>query len=269
MNKIFIILFLNLIFCNAVYGETNFFKKCKIGPNLEGNFLIDSEKRIIKRVFTNITTKATKVKIDKILYIKGDEVVSEIIQTGTSNRYLQYYLEASTKSVIIQKYKRDDIIGLLAPDGKKERSSCLSVAADWKEKKTEKEIEQEKKEVEFKEKKEKERIKALNKKKEDLKLEEERARNEIKKKRENINKHRILINGDFFPAARPERRVKSENKLKKDFNDKALEVCEITGNFEILEKKIIVVEVGEVSAFPKRGLTAGIQLGITGVVECK
>ena len=261
MNKIFIILFLNLIFCNATYGETNFFKKCKIGPNLEGNFLIDSEKRIIKRVFTNITTKATKVKIDKILYIKGDEVVSEIIQTGTSNRYLQYYLEASTKSVIIQKYKRDDIIGLLAPDGKKERSSCLSVAADWKEKKTEKEIEQEKKE--------KERIKALNKKKEDLKLEEERERNEIKKKRENINKHRILINGDFFPAARPERRAKSENKLKKDFNDKALEVCEITGNFEILEKKIIVVEVGEVSAFPKRGLTAGIQLGITGVVECK
>ena len=37
----------------------------------------------------------------------------------------------------------------------------------------------------------------------------------------------------------------------------------------ILEQKIIVVELGEVSAFPKKGLTAGIQLGIRGLVECK
>ena len=39
--------------------------------------------------------------------------------------------------------------------------------------------------------------------------------------------------------------------------------------FDILEQKIIVVDVGEVSAFPKIGLTAGIQLGIRGIVECK
>jgi len=269
MNKIFIIFFLNLIFCNVAFGETYFFKKCKIGPNLDGSFLIDSEKSTIKRVFINLSTKATKEKIDKVLYIKDNEVVSEIIQTGTSNRYLQYYLEASTKSVIIQKYKRDNVIGLLAPDGKKQRSPCMSVTADWQEEKTEKEIEQEKKEAEFKAAKEKERIKALNKKKEELKLEEERVRNEIKKKKENINKRRILINGDFFPAARPERRIKSENKLKRNFNDNALVVCATTGNFDILEQKIIVVDVGEVSAFPKRGLTAGIQLGIRGVVECK
>ena len=103
MNKIFIIFFLNLLFSNIVFGETYFFKKCKIGPNLDGNFLIDSEKRIIKRVFINLSTNATQEKIDKILYIKDNEVVSEIIQTGASNRFLQYYLEANTKSVIIQK----------------------------------------------------------------------------------------------------------------------------------------------------------------------
>ena len=49
MNKIFIIFFLNLIFCNVAFGETYFFKECKIGPNLDGNFLIDSEKSTIKK----------------------------------------------------------------------------------------------------------------------------------------------------------------------------------------------------------------------------
>ncbi len=269
MNKIFIILFLNLTLCSVAFGETYFFKECKIAPNLDGNFLIDSEKRIIKRVFINLSTKATKEKIDKILYIKDNEVVSEIIQTGSSNRYLQYYLQANTKTVIIQKYKRDDVIGLLAPDGKKESSPCMTVIADWEEKKTEKEIEKEKKEAELKAKRENERIKALNKKKEEMKQEEERLRNEIKKRKEDINKRKISINGDFFPAARPERRTKSENKLKKDFNDNAFAVCAATGNFDILEQKIIVVELGEVSAFPKKGLTAGIQLGIRGLVECK
>ena len=145
----------------------------------------------------------------------------------------------------------------------------MSVIADWEEKKTEKEIENEKKEADFEAEKEKERIKALNKKKEEMKQEEERLRNEIKKRKEDINKRKISINGDFFPAARPERRTKSENKLKKYFNDNAFAVCAATGNFDILEQKIIVVELGEVSAFPKKGLTAGIQLGIRGLVECK
>ena len=90
----------------------------------------------------------------------------------------------------------------------------------------------------------------------------------LKKGKKTLINVEFLINGDFFPAARPERRIKSENKLKREFNDNALSVCSTTGNFEILEQKIIVVEVGEVSAFPKRGLTAGIQLGIRGVVEC-
>ena len=72
MNKIFIILFLNLTLCSVAFGETYFFKECKIAPNLDGNFLIDSEKRIIKRVFINLSTKATKEKIRlKIKFLEG------------------------------------------------------------------------------------------------------------------------------------------------------------------------------------------------------
>ena len=57
--------------------------------------------------------------------------------------------------------------------------------------------------------------------------------------------------------------------MEKAFNEKAVEICAAKGSFDILEKMTLVVEVGETSAFPKKGLTAGIRLGIRGIVECK
>ena len=56
------------------------------------------------------------------------------------------------------------------------------------------------------------------------------------------------------------------DKLEKDFSTKALELCSSTKNFEILEKKINVLEVDETPSF---GTTAKVKLGIEGVIECK
>ena len=72
----------------------------------------------------------------------------------------------------------------------------------------------------------------------------------------NINNHEIWMKVALREA-------------EKAFNEKAVEICAAKGSFDILEKMTLVVEVGETSAFPKKGLTAGIRLGIRGIVECK
>ena len=56
------------------------------------------------------------------------------------------------------------------------------------------------------------------------------------------------------------------DKLKKDFETKALELCSSKGNYNILEKKIEVLEIDETPAY---GLETKLKIGINGVVECK
>ena len=56
------------------------------------------------------------------------------------------------------------------------------------------------------------------------------------------------------------------DKLKKDFETKALELCSPKGNYNILEKKIEVLEIDETPAY---GLETKLKIGINGVVECK
>ena len=257
--------FISLSFCNIAFAKNYFFNKCKMGENYEGSFLINLEKRTIKRIFKNIQEEDSVLeKTDKIKFIKNDQIVSEIIQSDAgSNRFFQYYLDAETDFVSIQKYLKDSEIGLLAPDGPKQKSYCKNVKADWFKRKTKKESIEEKKKKEFDEELARERLKAKKEKLEKLEkqLQETKA--------EEINQHKILVKGEFFPAARPKRRLKSENKLKKDFINKAHETCLPYENFDILEQKIKVVEVGEATAFPKKGLVPGIQLGISGIIKCK
>ena len=55
------------------------------------------------------------------------------------------------------------------------------------------------------------------------------------------------------------------DKLKTDFETKALELCSSKGNYNVLEKKIEVLEIDETPAY---GLETKLKVGINGVVEC-
>ena len=55
-------------------------------------------------------------------------------------------------------------------------------------------------------------------------------------------------------------------QLEIDFEKKAAKLCALTGNYEVLEKKIKVLEMDETPAF---GLETVIKIGINGIVKCK
>jgi len=54
-------------------------------------------------------------------------------------------------------------------------------------------------------------------------------------------------------------------KLKSDFDVKIKEICGAKDKYNILEKKIEVLDIDETPAY---GLETKVQLGINGVVEC-
>ena len=56
------------------------------------------------------------------------------------------------------------------------------------------------------------------------------------------------------------------DKLKTDFEAKALQLCQPKENYNTLEKRIEVLDLDETPAY---GLETKVQLGINGVVECK
>ena len=55
------------------------------------------------------------------------------------------------------------------------------------------------------------------------------------------------------------------DKLKVDFETKALELCVSKGNYKVLDKKIEVLEIDETPAY---GLETKLKIGIKGVIEC-
>ena len=55
------------------------------------------------------------------------------------------------------------------------------------------------------------------------------------------------------------------DKLDQDFGKKATELCSAKGNYNILEKKIEVLEIDETPAY---GLETKLKIGISGVIEC-
>ena len=56
------------------------------------------------------------------------------------------------------------------------------------------------------------------------------------------------------------------DKLKADFETKALELCAAKGSYNVLKKSMEVLEVDETPAY---GLETKLKIGINGVVECK
>ena len=55
------------------------------------------------------------------------------------------------------------------------------------------------------------------------------------------------------------------DKLKTDFETEALKLCASKGNYNVLEKKIEVLEIDETPAY---GLETKLKIGINGVIEC-
>ncbi len=56
------------------------------------------------------------------------------------------------------------------------------------------------------------------------------------------------------------------DKLKQDFEVRATELCASKGSYNVLEKKIEVLEIDDT---PSYGLETVVRLGISGVIECK
>ena len=56
------------------------------------------------------------------------------------------------------------------------------------------------------------------------------------------------------------------DKLKADFETKASELCAAKGSYNVLRKRMEVLEVDETPAY---GLETKLKIGISGVVECK
>lgn len=262
MKKVITMLFLGLIFCDTGFAKAYYLKECQIDENYYGNYLINLEENIIKRIFVNIKEETILEKTDKIQLITDDQIIVEKIKSGTDkNYYFQYYLDFKSNSVSIQKYKKNNEIDLFIPVGSKSQSFCGNVKVDWD--KSKNENTEDKKQTEFEAEQARKRLKEKKKRQEEL------AQKKQEKKKKEENQHRISIDGEFFQAAKSEKKLESEKKLKKDFNKTASELCSLTGNFDTLEQNIKVIEVGETTAFPKKGLTAGIRLGISGVIKCR
>ena len=94
---------------------------------------------------------------------------------------------------------------------------------------------------------------------------EEKKKKALEESEKNKNKHSILIDSEKWIKFSEFTTTSGEN-LKIDFNKKASELCTLTGNFDIIEQKVKVIEIDETPAF---GLEAVIKLGIKGVIECK
>ena len=258
MKKFLTIILLNLTFCNIVFAESYYFKKCSINEIISADYLIDLENKIINVILKSSDGKIQKVK-DKIELIEKDKIISKKIKSSkTHDSYFIYYLDAKTQSVIKQNYKHDKIgeINLVKPIGPKIKNYCAEVKADWNNVKKKKII---KKEHEGKIKKEKEREEEINK----VKLKNE------KKRKEQKNKYKVsVVEEKWIKLSKYNYDSVIKNKLIENFDKKALEICLFNNlkKFTVIKKKIEIVETDETPAF---GTETVIKIGINGVVECK
>jgi len=257
MKKVLVTLFLGLVFCNTAFTESYYFKECYISEEYYGNYLINIDKNIIEVSFVGKDGLIQELT-DKIELIEEDQIVSEKIQSGkVKDHYFIYYLDVNSKSIMKQIYKKD-VNNIFWPEGPKKQSFCASVKADWAGSKEK----AEKKQADLKAEEERKRIEDKKKQLELTRKEEEKRKKEKKK-----NNHNISIEGEYFDVTDTEKQLESEKKLKKDFNKRAFKICSLTGNFDLLEQNVKVVDVGRISCWPK--VCHGMKLGIEGVVECK
>ena len=137
IKKITYAILLSLLFNNFVKAETYYFKNCELDNKNYENYIIDISKKEINVVLVR-DNKIHQKFIDKIKIIEENRIISEIIESKKiKNFYVQYYLDAKSKSVVRQAYqKKGD--GILRPTGNKKQNFCKKIKADWNLKKIEK-----------------------------------------------------------------------------------------------------------------------------------
>ncbi len=256
MKNSFATIFLLLTFCSNGLADSYYFKDCNISEEYIGNYLIDINNKLINVTFIKKNDESAQTWADKIEKVKNDQIISKKIPSKTGkDYYFQYYLNAKSKSITRQKYKKENDFYQL--DGPVIESRCGNVKADWNiiEEKTgiEKNLEIEKKKKELEKKRRKEELESKERKKK--KIEKEKSE---KKYNISIDSKKWIKLSKYGPD--------SEKKLKKNFDQKAAELCSLTGNFKIIKKRVEIIEMDETPAF---GLETVIKLGIKGIIECK
>jgi hypothetical protein len=253
MKKI-LILFLSLFFCNLGFAESYYFKDCALNPNATGNYLIDLENNAII-VILKAKDGTSQQLIDEIELIEKDKIISKKIKSGKSeDSYFIYYLDAVSKSVVKQNYKKEVGIGLIRPDGPQRESFCTDVKADWN---------KNEEDAKLKKLKEKEKKEKLEKQKQKEKLKKKKEEND-KKIAEEKNKHLISIRDKkWISLSKADPGLVQH--LKNDFDVKAAEICSTGKSFEILTQKI---EVAEIDEYPTFGLEPKVQFAINGIIKC-
>ena len=131
MKKVLIILFLNTILCNSSLAESYYFNKCQLTNILYADYLINLDKNIIE-VKLEASDGTFQEFSDPIELVEKEKIISKKIKSGKKeNYYFVYYLDAKTKSVIKQNYKKEIGLDLVRPVGPKKISYCIDVKSDW------------------------------------------------------------------------------------------------------------------------------------------
>ena len=118
MKKTLIGIFIVLLHCNFSFAENYYFKKCELGNNAYGDYLLDLEKKFIYVTLKSLDGTQQEFK-DKIKLTTKDRVISEIIPRKDSKFSTQYYLDVKTNSIVRQLYKKDEVYDVIRPEGKK------------------------------------------------------------------------------------------------------------------------------------------------------
>jgi len=249
-KKTLIIFFFIFLLPNSVLAESYYFKKCQLNEKIFADYIINLSSNEI-----NVKLRTTDGNFqelnDKIKSVTKDQIVSEIIQSGSGKKYyFQYYLDAKSKSITKLKYKMNN--GILGVDGPKQKSYCADVKSDWVKNKKKK-LEEEKKKK-LKAQQEKEIIDAKKKKEA-----------EIKRKEKEKNYREILVMDNEWIKLSEAGDV-SMKHLITPFNEKALELCYPLENFDILDQYTEVIEMDETPAF---GVETVVKFGMKGTVKCR
>jgi len=137
MKKFFIFFCFFLISCNLSLAESYYFKKCKLNEQATGDYLIDLANNVINVTLKTHSGESQEIT-DDIKLVTENKIFSDIIQSKKNKQfYLQYYLDAESKSVIRQRYIKQLEGGILEPDGPKSKSFCEDVKIGWDQEKVE------------------------------------------------------------------------------------------------------------------------------------
>ena len=133
MKKIFTILLLGLLYCNAGYAESYHFKGCKISNAVIANYIINIKKNVIEVELKAIDGTIQNFS-DEIKIIQKNKIVSKKIRSRKGkDHYYQYFLNSESKSITKLQFKKEsgtniDLFNLF----EKKVSYCTDIKADWK-----------------------------------------------------------------------------------------------------------------------------------------